>query len=984
MSRHNRGENANDHHMDVIQSHMTEAPGEVQFDISALMRSESDSDSQIDDERPDLVLTPAPIQSPTHKKRLTQSYPQPQSNTTPRNSYSYRNPNSFNSSSLVRTPQPSPALPSTGRTNNSYSQHFASAVQKSFPTVSLPPTPRQNNGHDSPAPEHEHLDHLSPFQHQRKLPEHHGLRRDSQDSQGSARGEESPDIQGRRNPFSRNSNPAFDRPPSSSSSHLPRRRQSQSQSTRGSVELVSPLPVPVRVLSGHGQSQQLVFEVGDDDVDMMEVNDEHLEDDNDDNDNDPELAAVSRDDAVSTQQASRRIGVQRGSRPPSREGSLSKHPLRHMPSSSRASSRTSSRTRSREHTRPLKHAFPGFDTMKITVVYEPYKTGFEASKEFKGRIGDLIAGRFKILDKIGSAQFSDALSCLDVTCNRKVALKIIKNDKEYVDQSLDEIKILELLNSRDRYNEYHVVQLEDYFYFREHLFLVFELLSHNLYEYSRLHRQTERRRNSITALKGGDHGGSGRRGSLGGNGGSVFFTLNQLADITVQLLEALEFVHGLDVIHCDLKPENILIERIEENKIPFDAGGYSSGNTTQGGYDSGNTTQGGYDSGSSGGGSSYRGRSEKFAADRELHVAEKGLRRKFHVKLIDFGGSCFIHDYLSSYVQSRSYRAPECIVGAPYSKPIDMWSLGCVLFEIYTGSVLFSNRPIPHVLNKMVSLLGPFPDELIRSGKHALKYFKAQRRRPSTHGSSEKKSTSGRPSVSSTRLMKPTDRPGSKVFSNGPPKSTGGWLSDDDDEEKSGQHTSDRGRRHGHKHNAEEYSDSSTTDSMRSHADDRDRFRRSRDSSRGDRLGPNAGGGGRGGGQSRWAIFERVPQSGSDNDAELAPGEGGGGHSSVRKHASRPSSQPDEIRFLRPTPTSLEERIGESLQRDITAQPHNTMLFVHFLKQLLDFDQNKRLTASAALQHPFIVQYQDKLARSKSSSRSSSSNNRERGRYSRA
>ena len=33
--------------------------------------------------------------------------------------------------------------------------------------------------------------------------------------------------------------------------------------------------------------------------------------------------------------------------------------------------------------------------------------------------------------------------------------------------------------------------------------------------------------------------------------------------------------------------------------------------------------------------------------------------RRCEVKVIDFGSSCYIHDVLSSYVQSRSYRAPE-------------------------------------------------------------------------------------------------------------------------------------------------------------------------------------------------------------------------------------------------------------------------------------------------------------------------------------
>ena len=59
------------------------------------------------------------------------------------------------------------------------------------------------------------------------------------------------------------------------------------------------------------------------------------------------------------------------------------------------------------------------------------------------------------------------------------------------------------------------------------------------------------------------------------------------------------------------------------------------------------------------------------------------------VKVIDLGSSCFTTDHLSSYVQSRSYRAPEVILGILYSQKVDIWSLGCILAELVSGSVLF-------------------------------------------------------------------------------------------------------------------------------------------------------------------------------------------------------------------------------------------------------------------------------------------------------
>lgn len=71
--------------------------------------------------------------------------------------------------------------------------------------------------------------------------------------------------------------------------------------------------------------------------------------------------------------------------------------------------------------------------------------------------------------------------------------------------------------------------------------------------------------------------------------------------------------------------------------------------------------------------------------------------------MIDFGSSCFTTDQLSSYVQSRSYRAPEVILGLPYGQKVDVWSLGCILAELLSGFVLFQVQlllfPVPPATN---------------------------------------------------------------------------------------------------------------------------------------------------------------------------------------------------------------------------------------------------------------------------------------------
>lgn len=82
-----------------------------------------------------------------------------------------------------------------------------------------------------------------------------------------------------------------------------------------------------------------------------------------------------------------------------------------------------------------------------------------------------------------------------------------------------------------------------------------------------------------------------------------------------------------------------------------------------------------------------------------------------------------MHDHLSSYVQSRSYRAPEVILGAKYDYKIDMWSLGCILAELFTGYVLFQNESIQQLLAIVVGIVGPFPESLLRRSKLASNYL---------------------------------------------------------------------------------------------------------------------------------------------------------------------------------------------------------------------------------------------------------------------
>jgi len=140
-------------------------------------------------------------------------------------------------------------------------------------------------------------------------------------------------------------------------------------------------------------------------------------------------------------------------------------------------------------------------------------------------------------------------------------------------------------------------------------------------------------------------------------------TLNLVRKFGKQALEALDYLSspGVTVVHGDIKPENILLV------------------------------------------------SSKHSA----------------IKIADFGSASVLEaDVVPySYVQSRFYRAPEVLMGLPYSYGVDMWSLGCVLVEMHTGVPLFRGANDADQLVRIAEYFGPPPASMIRASTYAHKLF---------------------------------------------------------------------------------------------------------------------------------------------------------------------------------------------------------------------------------------------------------------------
>ncbi|KAJ3195459.1 dual specificity protein kinase yak1, partial [Irineochytrium annulatum] len=152
-------------------------------------------------------------------------------------------------------------------------------------------------------------------------------------------------------------------------------------------------------------------------------------------------------------------------------------------------------------------------------------------------LGSQEGQQYQILDILGQGTFGQVVKCQNIKTKANVAVKVIKNKPAYYNQSLVEVAILDMLNNEhDKMDKHHIVCMKDTFLFRNHLCIIFEMLSVNLYE---LIKQNQFRGLSTNLVR-------------------VFVQ---------QILECLVLLNKARIIHCDLKPENILLKNLDSPTI---------------------------------------------------------------------------------------------------------------------------------------------------------------------------------------------------------------------------------------------------------------------------------------------------------------------------------------------------------------------------------------------------------------------------------
>eukprot|EP01127_Copromyxa_protea_P017481 TRINITY_DN5329_c0_g1_i2.p1 TRINITY_DN5329_c0_g1~~TRINITY_DN5329_c0_g1_i2.p1 ORF type:complete len:506 (-),score=80.10 TRINITY_DN5329_c0_g1_i2:709-2226(-) len=311
-------------------------------------------------------------------------------------------------------------------------------------------------------------------------------------------------------------------------------------------------------------------------------------------------------------------------------------------------------------------------------------------------VGDVVDSndssrrRYKLLSVLGQGTFGLVLEAWDRVEAKYVAIKIVRAIKKYTESAKIEIDILTKIqrgladNASDKRScteeenfnfsseesegkapkkatkkklrndipPHSCIKLDSWFMFKGHVIMVFEKFGLSLFDFME--------QNAFRP-----------------------FELKTIIHVAYEIFSTLYHLHeGLELIHTDLKPENILFihDQTTEKPYPPDRPNINNKSTTT---------------------------PKKTRAYIVPYLPD--------IKVIDLGSAVFESEHHGSVISTRHYRAPEVLLQTGWSYPADIWSVGCILIELFTGQTLFHTHKNLEHLAMMQAVLGPIPDKFLET-----------------------------------------------------------------------------------------------------------------------------------------------------------------------------------------------------------------------------------------------------------------------------
>ncbi|NXL47422.1 SRPK kinase, partial [Podilymbus podiceps] len=292
--------------------------------------------------------------------------------------------------------------------------------------------------------------------------------------------------------------------------------------------------------------------------------------------------------------------------------------------------------------------------------------------------GEVFNMRYQALRKLGRGTFATVWLCQDTRRKKHVAVKVLESRESFAEAARDEVALLRCVSNmkkKDRAGENIVCLLDD-----------FRMIGQNGFHILLLRALGP----SLRCLMG----------NYVAQGLPLPFVKKSLQ----QVLAGLHFLHKrCRIIHADIKPENVLLygcEKSLQRLLPdtLDCGQRTDLRVKGPGGDLGNRLE-----------------------ESDLMSIE--------VKIADLGSACWTYKPFSKEIQTQPYRALEVLLGLDYGTPADIWSMGCLAFEMVTGECLFDPQPGKYFsrdddhVARIIELLGRIPPQIAFSWNKLTNFF---------------------------------------------------------------------------------------------------------------------------------------------------------------------------------------------------------------------------------------------------------------------
>ncbi|KFY13670.1 hypothetical protein V491_06331 [Pseudogymnoascus sp. VKM F-3775] len=314
-------------------------------------------------------------------------------------------------------------------------------------------------------------------------------------------------------------------------------------------------------------------------------------------------------------------------------------------------------------------------------------------------LGDVFNnGRYKVMRKLGEGAYSTVWLARDVKDNRYVALKILVSR---LSKSTIELQILQhIAQAAPLEGDKYITKLLDGFEHQgpngNHKCLVFDPMGPNV---NVLKEELSRHSPSWRWMK-------------------VRYPPHIAKSILKQTLQALAFLHKNGIAHGDFQPGNMLFTLKDIESEGEDILRQQENMKSQSTSPPIERIDGKKDSWA-----------PRYLCIAQPLTAYTYYTEGFVIKLSDMGGAYFLTDPPKNPVTPTGLRSPELVLTGAVHKSLDIWSFGCLLYELITGQPLFmvwseeKLEKIDDLMLSFITILGPLPDELYSHWTSSALYF---------------------------------------------------------------------------------------------------------------------------------------------------------------------------------------------------------------------------------------------------------------------